>query len=60
MYAPAEVGDLYVAVEREKQVLGLDVAMDDALAVKVNEAIRHLSDVLAERRGQSAKRPPNE
>lgn len=44
--APAEVGDLDLAVDADEDVLGLDVAVDDVLAVQVAQRARHLRHVL--------------
>ena len=44
--APAEVGDLELAVEAEEQILGLDVPVDDVLLVAVIERAGHVEDVL--------------
>ena len=38
----AEVHDLHAAAQGEEEVRGLDVAVDDALAVRVGEALGHL------------------
>jgi hypothetical protein len=35
VHRPAKVGDLELAVQAEQQVFGLDVAVDDMLAVEV-------------------------
>jgi hypothetical protein len=44
-YRPPEVGDLDAAVRTEQEVLGLEVAVDDALAVALRQAHRDLPDV---------------
>lgn len=46
MYAPAEIANLELAVNAEEQVLGLDISVDDMLAVEVGKSVRHLRDVL--------------
>lgn len=46
MDAPAEVGDLDLAVDAHEDVLGLDVPVDDVLAVQVAQGAGHLGDVL--------------
>ena len=46
MHAPAEISQLELAINAEQQVLGLDVPVDDVLAVQVGEGIGHLRDVL--------------
>lgn len=46
MDAPAEVGDLDLAVDADEDVLGLDVAVDDVLAVQVAQGAGHLGHVL--------------
>jgi hypothetical protein len=43
---PAKVGELEFAVDAEQEVLGLDVAVDDVLAVQVRERVGHLRDIL--------------
>ena len=46
VHAPAEIRDLDLAVDAHQDVLGLDVAVDDVLAVQVAQRRRHLRDVL--------------
>ena len=41
-FRDAEVQDLHAAVEREEQVLGLQITMDDAAGVRGRESARHL------------------
>ena len=40
--AKAEVGDLDSAVDAEQDVVGLDVAMEDAFLVQIRDALQHL------------------
>jgi hypothetical protein len=40
--APTKISYLELAVHSDQQVLGFDVAMNDVLAVKITERIRHL------------------
>ncbi|KAH9831296.1 cercosporin toxin biosynthesis protein, partial [Teratosphaeria destructans] len=46
VHRPAEIGDLDLAVQADEDVLGLDVAVHDVLAVQVAQRARHLRDVL--------------
>ena len=46
VHTPAEIGDLDLAVDAHEDVLRLDVAVDDVLAVEVAQGARHLGDVL--------------
>lgn len=46
VHAPPEVGQLDLAVDADEDVLGLDVPVDDVLAVQVAQRARHLRDVL--------------
>lgn len=46
MNRPAKVSDLEISHEAEQQVLGFDVAVDDLLAVAVEQGVCQLEDVL--------------
>lgn len=46
MYTPSEIGQFDFAVDADKDILGLDVSMDDVFFVQVLESSSHLSNVL--------------
>ena len=46
MDTPAEIADLEIALDAKQQILWLDVAMNDVLAVEVGQCVCHLGDVL--------------
>lgn len=48
MYTPSEIGQFDFAVDADKDILGLDVSMDDVFFVQVLESSSHLSNVLGE------------
>ena len=45
MHAPSKVGNLQVATMIQEQVFGLDVAMNDVLAMTINQRVGQLLDV---------------
>ena len=46
MDGPAEIADFDLAVQAHKNILGLDVAVDDVFIVQELQRTRHLRDVL--------------
>lgn len=46
MHAPAEIRYLDLAMDAHQYILGLDIAMDDVLAVEVAQRVCHLRDIL--------------
>lgn len=46
MDAPTEVSDLELALDTNKEVLGLNVPMDNVLFVEIVECVRHLRNIL--------------
>ena len=46
MYTPTKVPDFELALDTNKEVLGLDIPMDDVLSVEIMERICHLRDIL--------------
>ena len=46
MDGPAEIADFDLAVQAHKNILGLDVAVDDVFLVQELQRTRHLRDVL--------------
>lgn len=46
MYRPTEIRNLNLAVYTNKDVLGLDIAMNDVFFVQVFQGARHLGDIL--------------
>ena len=45
VHAPAKVADLELAVDAEKQILRLDVPVDDVFRMEVGEGVCHLVDI---------------
>lgn len=46
MHAPPEIGNLELAVDADEDVFGLDVPVDNVLAVQITQGRRHLGNVL--------------
>ena len=45
MYAPSKVADLELAVDAKKEILWLDVSMNDVLGMEIGKSVGHLIDV---------------
>ena len=45
VHAPAKVADLELAVDAEKQILRLDIPVDDVFRMEVGEGVCHLVDI---------------
>lgn len=46
MHTPSEIRKLDLAMDAHKDILGLDITMDDMLFMQVYESGRHLGNIL--------------